>query len=531
MSVQIPLRPHLGTPHVTPFHQCGGGIKSQRDPVRLFAITAGAWKRAYQVALGNVLLFAVLSWLMLLAVPDSVALAVFPAALYSIGVLLSFLLFIRSGGSFAAVSWFVLGSGIFFGLGTILGGLAPDPRSIHYASTASIIRDLLRVNVLNSSSIVIVLMSAFPFAYRPARVATAAGTPFEIDRMLIRLFPLLATLASASLMLQLLVFPIASNLLVRNVLSSVYLLIPSFLLVYGLLWHRLSSRASTLGGIIVATAVAFSLLTMSKLALMSNLLALAVGVWMYRRTLRSITVGLVALAAIFLLANKLVIDGRNHPSYDAGLNSAAARFAIILDVIDGNAANTSVPAPTQSAESEQLTLSRFSATDVQAYLMDQYDSDQPGQSLRDVWVALVPRLLWPSKPVVTRFGAELHAQFWATPDPTSALAPTYSAEAYWNYGPIGVVLFSIMIGAEVGFFTRRWHLADATGDVAFLMVAFPIALWAAFVESWIAAQYFGGFVTIVAIWYIARFLLLKLFVGGLAATHRPPMPTVRAAML
>jgi hypothetical protein len=484
-------------------------------------VTPSSWKGAYRAALTNALLFAALSWSVALLQPDSVTVAVAPAAVYSVGVFISFVLFTRSGGSFAAVTWFVLGTGIYFGVGTLSGAIAPDGRSIHYLSNPSLIRDLLRVNILNSSSTLIVLVSAAPLAYRPARAIAPNQLPLELDQLLMQLFPVMAALAGIALGLQLTFFPIAENLLLRNLLSSAYLLIPAYLLTYGLLWNRLSPKATGIGGIIAATAVMGSLLTMSKLAVISNLMALAVGIWMDRRTLRSIAIGLAALLFLYVVTDKLVTNGRNNQSYDAVVNSPFVRFNILLEALAGDgSASLGRASGGHEPGSDQETLSRFVTTDIQAYLMDQYDSGQPGDSLRDAWVALVPRLLWPGKPVVTRFGAELHAQFWSTPNPTSALAPTYSAEAYWNYGPIGVIVFSMMIGAEIGFFTRRAHLADATGDVAFFIVAFPITVWAAFVESWIAAQYIGGFVTLVALWYIARFFLLRLFVGRLAASER-----------
>jgi hypothetical protein len=148
-------------------------------------------------------------------------------------------------------------------------------------------------------------------------------------------------------------------------------------------------------------------------------------------------------------------------------------------------------------------------------LMNQYDDQQPGTSLTEFWVAAVPRFFWPDKPIMTRFGGELYDQFWATTDAASALAPTYTGEAYWNYGPLGVVVVSILIGFEIGWLTQRWHIAAGGRDLAFFVIAFPTALWASFVETWIAANYVGGFITIVLLWCLAKFLILKLFVGAL----------------
>jgi hypothetical protein len=123
-------------------------------------------------------------------------------------------------------------------------------------------------------------------------------------------------------------------------------------------------------------------------------------------------------------------------------------------------------------------------------------------------------VLWPEKPNVTRFGAELHAVFWGQ-EAASALAPTYSGEAYWNYGPAGLVLVSVLLGLEVGWLTRRWQIAQSGEDPAFFLIAFPVSLWAAYVETWIAASYIGGFLTIVVLWGCVRLVLRKLPGGAL----------------
>lgn len=65
--------------------------------------------------------------------------------------------------------------------------------------------------------------------------------------------------------------------------------------------------------------------------------------------------------------------------------------------------------------------------------MQDYDNPWHGHSLGDFWAAAIPRLFWPDKPMITRLGAE-YEQCWMTADATSALAPTCSAEAYWNHG-------------------------------------------------------------------------------------------------
>ena len=72
-------------------------------------------------------------------------------------------------------------------------------------------------------------------------------------------------------------------------------------------------------------------------------------------------------------------------------------------------------------------LARFAHGPIQAYLVDEYHQGRPGHSLTDFWAALVPRVVWGEKPVITRFGPELHGLYWSQSNPHSAFAPTYTA--------------------------------------------------------------------------------------------------------
>lgn len=488
-----------------------------RRSVPTLAIKADAWGRAYRFSLGNAAVFVVLSWLLYLAEPKSLAAILSAPAVFFVGAAISFILLIRSGGTFAAIAWFVLGAGVYFGLGVLVGGIAPDPRSIHYGSDAVLFADLLRIDALNASSVAIVLVSAMLSAYRPRAAATASPTAAQdIGTLLLGLFPTLVAVALASLALQLVFFPVATNLVVRTFLSSASLIVPFCVLAVGMLWSRLHFNWAAAGVVVFLAALMLSVLSLSKFAVMSNLVALVVGGWVYHRGLRSVGAGLLVLLVGYVVISPLVNEGRAHADYDAAENSPLDRLAIVADAVTGGSSITVADAsggPTSDVK-VPLPLIRFSVAEIQGYLMQQYDTQQPGNSLHDFWAAAVPRLFWPDKPIITRFGTELHEQYWATTNAQSALAPTYSAEAYWNYGPIGVGIVSLLIGLELGWLTRRWHVAAAGKDLAFFVIAFPTALWASFVESWIAASYVGGFVTLVLLWHIARFLLLKLFVGA-----------------
>lgn len=515
---------------MTPFLQRGRTLSSRATqgragasgkPLRLTAVATAAWRQGYRLALANALVFLGLSWSLLVVDSASLTGVVCVTTLFLVGSLASFVLLVRSGGAFAALAWYVLGTGVYFGIGVLVGGLAPDARSVHYYAESVLLGDLLRVNTLNSSSIALVLIAAAPLAYHP-KIGTRSGPAptHDIEDVLLKVFPALVLLSFASVALQLFYFPMATNLVVRTFLSSAYLVIPFCLLSVGMLWSRLDLNWALLGAMLFTSALALSLLTMSKFGVMSNVVALLVGTWAYHRSRRAVTVGLLVLGATFVAITPLVNEGRAHLEYDAATNSPLTRLTIVADIVSGNGSSSSAELEGDSSATGP-PLRRFAIAEIQAYLIQRYEDGQPGASLADFWAAAIPRVFWPDKPIITRFGADLHGQFWEIADAQSALAPSYSAEAYWNYGPLGVLIVSIVIGLEIGWLTRGWHRASAGQDLAFFVIAFPVALWASFVESWIAASYVGGFVTIVLLWYIARFLLVKLFAGSLNPVPSP----------
>lgn len=469
-----------------------------------------AWQCALRFSLANAMVFLILSLMIFFAEPDSLSILLFAPTLFFLGAVLSFVLLIRSGGAFAAVAWFILGAGMYFGLGVVVGGLDPHPGSIHAISSLALHTDLIRINLLNSSSVMLVLVTAIPFSYAPTLLNRGLTTGFqEMNELLLKVFPLMTIVALVALMLQFLAFPDAGDLLVRIFLSYFSVVIPFSILAMGMLWTRLKATWAALGIIIFMLAFGLGLLTMSKYATMSVLLPLVAGIWVHRRSAFSVILGLLILGSSYAYLGGIMDGGRMHPEYDSEQNSPLTRFEILSDTIflaaQGYQAEAAVPGGGDF--DVPVGFSRLSITAVQGYLVDQYERNSPGTSLDDFWVAAIPRVLWPDKPIITRFGTQLHEEFWNTSEATSALAPTYSGEAYWNNGPAGLVLVSILLGLEMGWLTRRWQIAASGDDPAFFLIAFPVSLWAVYVESWIAASYIGGFITIVVLWLSTRFVL------------------------
>lgn len=480
---------------------------------------AEKWRVAYHLALVNSAIFLLLALTVYALEPKSLAVILFVPALFFLGSTLSFLMMVRGGGELAAIAWFVLGSGIYFGLGAVAGGLHVHPHSVYLFADDTLY--LVRVNLLNACSVVIVLAGAYPLAnMRWVKTNQHEMSLASIEQILLRILPFIVAISVVGVGLKYLLFPVADSLLLRSMAAKVYLIIPSCFLLLGLVWRSTGWQLRLIAGSVFLLEILNGLVGLTKYQVMSAMLALAIGMWLTRRSITFVLMTLVVMASVFAVINPVVTLGRAHVDYDAEKNTVATRLAILADAVEASAN----PEKFTRDYSERFTHNirgmssiearlralgrRFDVASIQGYLVNEYKSGRPGNSLVDYWAVMIPRVLWPEKPIITRFGAELNAQYYFVPGKSiqnsSSTAPTYSAEAYWNYGPLGVVIVSILLGLAIGWLTRHWQMAMVGRDPAFLLIAFPVAIWSSFVESWVVATYLGEFIIFVVILFLSR---------------------------
>ena len=163
----------------------------------MLAARSREWRFVYRFAVANALIFLTLALVLFMLSPSSLVWALSAPAMFSAGALLSFLLMVLSGGACAAISWFVFGSGIFFGIGVVIGGMYPNPESAHSVSHAILVRDLTRLNLLNASSVFIVLAVAYPLSNMRWVKAISQGMPPEnMARIMLKFFPLVVAISA-----------------------------------------------------------------------------------------------------------------------------------------------------------------------------------------------------------------------------------------------------------------------------------------------------------------------------------------------
>ena len=152
----------------------------------------------------------------------------------------------------------------------------------------------------------------------------------------------------------------------------------------------------------------------------------------------------------------------------------------------------------------QAGWARLSYSNQAAFAISQFDSNIPGDSIAQIPVAIVPRIFWPDKPNLNYIG--LAFQEAATGSTTSLSWPGQFAEAYWNYGWLGILFCMFPLGVIYALASRYALRVYSQGR----WIEFPILLllmrWAMDFMTPIATNVVGGLLTIVFIGLFLRVL-------------------------
>ena len=479
----------------------------------------------YRLALLNSALFLMLAGIQNSVVQtESLTWILLPNITFFISSVIIWAFMMQRGWCLAPISWFILGSGLFFGFGVIAGGLHAHPWSAElYGDDTSY---LLQVNLLNSVSVFIVLLATLFFIGGKKTPKERCDLDFGIQyKNIILAFSLFSMLI---VFLRFYFFPDTYNLILRSILAKAYFFLPAAFLILGFINRKIGVSFFILLGVMFFQ-IAYGVLQFNKYEILMPCMACLAGSLIFSSAYKKPLKIILAIVVIFWISNPLVAIGRLDYRYDPNSNTLLQRVEILSDVVKasygGSVGTIRHLTPAEDGQKQQMILIdmaprtefwerfraigvRFDVASIQGYLIKEYEAGRSGDSLKDFWAAIVPRVFWPSKPIVTRFGSELNVQYYKSAvQASSSIAPTYDGEAYWNYGWLGLILISAYLGLTFGFFTRIALKAGEDKNIAYFLVAFHLILPAVFVESWIASTYIGGLVTVIVYYFLIKSLL------------------------
>lgn len=342
--------------------------------------------------------------------------------------------------------WFRIATATYFGVGAIAPYIANDETLVFIKSLYSFSeQEALKVGLVNIVCIWTVLGVATFFRIPP--IAVLGGRIISPQSWTIRFAAIF--LMAGGFVRYLIVLPASFGLLdnvpgVIMPLGKSYVVGLFLLVLAGLRGNR---AAKVCAIILLPIDLAVGLLTFAKTEVMLTLIVTFLAFLHGRITITRIMLGLTIIFGIYSQLDPIVHYGRAkgwRQFRDAPI-SLSNRVELLRSYTDQQAL------PFELAN-RQTALSRLCYLNAAAMVIRYFDTGEPGWSMANAFIVVIPRFIWPNKPEITSVGKELYTR--ATQYDGSSISPGLFSEAYWNFGWLGLPILMIPLGVILSLFSR-----------------------------------------------------------------------------
>lgn len=375
-------------------------------------------------------------------------------------------------------AWFLLAVVAFYSVGPLLHSLAgPETRRLASSLNSIDSGDLLRTNLLDAVGVFCVLMAVWLMSALPVQLAGRSQLSFgrtggaryvgdiQLDLPgsggMSPVRPEVAAwtfLVVGGILKYLVILPVRFgiiNVVLPGViwnLGSLHLL---GIVVVSYLVARGDHKWRVPLVVLWTLQIAVSLLLFSKLDLILSIVLPALGGYAAHRRIRRLLVWAVVACGVYVSVPQLVLFGRDqvyHQSGDINRAGLPERARIVREWISHEM--TSVDERRLPVKTSWV---RLDYAPVQAFAMERYQHGYPGGTLRYAGIVLIPRFIWPDKPVTTNQSVDLYQLM--TGRRNNHLGLGIFGEGYWDLGWFGVMVFSLVTGAVFAIVSElgmRW---------------------------------------------------------------------------
>ncbi|MBP0438576.1 hypothetical protein [Tianweitania sediminis] len=346
--------------------------------------------------------------------------------------------------------WMRLATATYFGIGSVAEGLMNKVTHAElmafYDATEA---EIAKFNLLAASCSLVILSTVFAAA-RVWPQQALPRKPAGNDRLMLVAAFLFGTVGFA--VKYLFIFPKAMGALgedtvLPGLLTQLVWLAPVATFLATLWCLRNNPRWLALVLLFVAADAFAGLLRFSKADALLPVLMFGIAVLQHRFSLRRLFLAVALAVATFPFLQMATMDGRAQLADRYGTIHTAS-FAERLGILSDFAAH----GPNERHDELQGSLLRIAYVHAAAPALSLFDSGQAGNSLTYLPYLLVPRVLWPDKPL---FDMGRDYTILLTGSETSSTWMGYFAEAYWNLGWAGVPLVMVPLGL-IFFATGRY---------------------------------------------------------------------------
>jgi hypothetical protein len=259
-------------------------------------------------------------------------------------------------------------------------------------------------------------------------------------------------------------------------------------------YNRLTAPYHLLCYVVIASEFVTALMTFSKLEVLTVGLLFVLGLYLRLPRVRTLIAGGVMLCVLYVVLTPFVLFART--TYEPrGVSSVVAltESASMYRRLSTDEMNTFLAGA-------QIWWTRLSYSNAQAYAMQAFDANDPGDSLFLAGYALVPRVLFPNKPVMSI--GDKYTEAVTGRETNTFTSPGIFAEGYWNGGWTVVVVMGIFVGfllARIGAFSEQ---AIGGGRFVFLPIVLIGLIMGFRPDDWFVLVYIGGLVQAAVLYLI-----------------------------
>lgn len=420
----------------------------------------------------------------------------------------------------APLPWFFLACSFYFGLGPLAYHFA-TPETAAYMHSLFYVSEnaLLETNLLNSSAISAICFTMVvidSLGWKPKK--PEGSQPSEVRQLETHRRAMWLFLSAGVGVKYTLSLPYALGLtqwVVPGVIFHMDRLVLIALSLLIILVRRGETRYQPILYFVLVTEIATAIMTFSKTAMIMVAFAAIIGMYISGTKMRTlIALGLALILAYALVLSPFVTYARI--AYrSGGAEDLQQSINAVRSYIEEREEDR------RGLENVQGWWSRLCYTNAQAFVMQQYSDGLPGKTLGEAFWALVPRAIYPDKPVFAQ-GRELTNLVRGTGDAETHITAGVFAEAFWNGGALLVGIVSVYIGALfmlIGRFTQQKLAARQYEYLPLLMAGIMFGFS---VDRWFVPTYVGSLMEWLALYLVITVIFHR--IGKRYKGSRPAIP-------
>lgn len=394
------------------------------------------------------------------------------------------------------IPWFYLASTAYFGFGPLAATFA-NPETISYIDWSSgypidafgiFEANLLSVAGIFSVSVAIWLSrQMLPWSRYMPEIGVRT---FDVRRTELVLWVFLAVGGTAKFTLSL---PHALGLIslpIPGIIQHLSWMLTAAIIIVMLLVQRGARRYIPVMWVLITVEIATAIMTTSKTAVLFTLIAIALGRFLWKPSLRFILISAFGTIAFYsLILSPFVVATR------VALLSDSFTIDAFMGVVAPYYESGTWLEPFASTDESEFKVqswwARLNYTNYQKFAIDSYNSGNPGDSLNEVYYILAPRILFPEKPIIG-YGRILSDLLNPGSGAWVLTAMGMFAEGYWNAGVAGLVGICLWAGFVLTGFTRFAFIQLEKGRFAMFLPLLGGLQCGIGVDWWYVGTFVGG---------------------------------------